>query len=148
MNQIINSAYGRAKGALNFGKLVELHKVRKMWDGIVGEKLARHTFAYAVKDGKLYVNADASPWLTEIEFIRHEILQRVNMIVDAEIRDLQCRVGNIPKSDSVDAASTEAPRLNTQQPRKVDLKTLSAEIDRLPEALRDTFRRVMQKIAK
>ena len=48
------------------------------WDAVVGERIAAVTRATAVSGGVLFVKVVSSPWLTELNLMRHDILRRLN----------------------------------------------------------------------
>jgi predicted nucleic acid-binding Zn ribbon protein len=53
-------------------------EVLEEWDGRVGEAIARVTHALAVREGTLIVEVKSSAWLMELDFMKGEILRRVN----------------------------------------------------------------------
>jgi predicted nucleic acid-binding Zn ribbon protein len=48
------------------------------WDDRVGEAIAGVTRAQGVRQGTLIVEVKSSAWLMELDFMKREILQRVN----------------------------------------------------------------------
>jgi predicted nucleic acid-binding Zn ribbon protein len=53
-------------------------EVLKEWDGRVGESIARVTHALAVREATLVVEVKSSAWLMELDFMKGEILRRLN----------------------------------------------------------------------
>ena len=53
-------------------------EVLKEWDGLVGESNARVTHALAVREATLIVEVKSSAWLMELNFMKGEILLRLN----------------------------------------------------------------------
>ena len=53
-------------------------EVLKEWDGLVGESIARVTHALAVREATLIVEVKSSAWLMELNFMKGEILRRLN----------------------------------------------------------------------
>lgn len=108
------------KGQFNFGNMVTLHRLRQQWADIVGEKLAAYTYPYAMKDKKLYLNAESSVWLNEIEFLKGDILRRIRKLADGSVEAIQGRVGIMPNK-----RTSSAPTDDANLPRRQD--KLSAE---------------------
>ena len=52
--------------------------VLDLWPDIVGEKLAAITRAKGVSDSTLFVEVPTSAWLTELNIMKREFLERVN----------------------------------------------------------------------
>jgi predicted nucleic acid-binding Zn ribbon protein len=48
------------------------------WDGRVGESIARVTRPLAVREATLIVEVKSSAWLMELDFMKGEILRRLN----------------------------------------------------------------------
>jgi predicted nucleic acid-binding Zn ribbon protein len=51
------------------------------WKQVVGPRIAAHTEAIRVADGKMYVRASSSAWKTELVFMKPEIVDRLNRSV-------------------------------------------------------------------
>jgi predicted nucleic acid-binding Zn ribbon protein len=48
------------------------------WDPVVGERIARVTRARDVSRGTLFVEVRSSPWLSELNLMRHDLIRRLN----------------------------------------------------------------------
>ncbi len=79
------------KGPTRVGELVdaflEEKGVRKQiarqtavdaWAGVVGEAIARVSRARAVEEGTLFVEVRSSAWMMELDFMKGDILRRLN----------------------------------------------------------------------
>ena len=53
-------------------------EVLELWNGIVGEQLAKVTRAKAVQDAALFVEVRNSSWLMELNMMKGAFLERVN----------------------------------------------------------------------
>ena len=70
------------------GKVREQGAVHR-WSQVVGPRIAAHTEAIRVADGKVYVRTTSSAWKTELVFIKAEIIDRLNQSVGKQvIRDI------------------------------------------------------------
>lgn len=48
------------------------------WEGVVGNRIARVTRPTGIARGILYVDVSSSPWMSELNLMRHHILKRLN----------------------------------------------------------------------
>jgi predicted nucleic acid-binding Zn ribbon protein len=53
-------------------------EVLTRWEAVVGERVARVARASAISGGTLFVKVDSSAWLNELNFMRRELLARIN----------------------------------------------------------------------
>ncbi len=54
------------------------HLALAYWDKAVGKEIARHTEPFRVKDGVIYVKVDNDAWRNELQFFKHEIVDKLN----------------------------------------------------------------------
>jgi predicted nucleic acid-binding Zn ribbon protein len=66
------------------GKIREQGAVCR-WEQIVGPRIAAHTEAVRVEDGKVYVRAASSAWKTELVFMKSDIIDRLNRAVGKRV---------------------------------------------------------------
>jgi len=64
--------------------LREWHAV-SVWDTVVGEQVSKHTQAYAVEKGVLAVRVDSHVWLQELQFLKPDIIGRLNRELGGEV---------------------------------------------------------------
>ncbi|MDD5530198.1 MAG: DUF721 domain-containing protein [bacterium] len=57
---------------------IEQHKSLLIWNQIVGKTIATHTTPGWIKFGILFVMVDDSIWLQELEFLKSQILLKIN----------------------------------------------------------------------
>ena len=117
-----------------------------LWTRAVGPQIAARTLPETVKRGTLYVLVSAPVWLHQLQFLKEEILGKVNELSGkAEIRSLFFSIGEIPSpppgaADPPPAAAVPAPL------RKRDREMMRESLDavRDPE-LREILKRVMAR---
>jgi predicted nucleic acid-binding Zn ribbon protein len=66
------------------GKIREQGAVHR-WKQVVGPRIAAHTEAVRVADGKVYVRTTSSAWKNELVFMKAEIIDRLNQTVGRRI---------------------------------------------------------------
>lgn len=55
------------------------------WNQVVGPRIAAHTEAIRVADGKVYVRAASSAWKTELVFMKSDIIDRLNRSIGKRV---------------------------------------------------------------
>jgi predicted nucleic acid-binding Zn ribbon protein len=48
------------------------------WDDVVGPTLARHARPERLKRGVLFVAVDSPEWMQELQFLKHDLRERLN----------------------------------------------------------------------
>ena len=117
-----------------------------LWTRAVGPQIAARTLPETLKRGTLYVRVSASVWLHQLQFLKEEILGKVNELSGKEeIHSLFFSIGEIPSpprgaADPPPAAPVPAPL------RKRDREMVRESLDtvRDPE-LREILERVMAR---
>ncbi len=56
----------------------ELVVVWRFWDEIVGEAIAQNARPSAFKGRVLYVQVTSSPWIHQLQYLKNDIVQRLN----------------------------------------------------------------------
>ncbi len=59
------------------GRLAD-HAVWAHWDAVVGPTIARHARPERMKRGVLFVAVDTPEWMQELQFLKHELRDRLN----------------------------------------------------------------------
>jgi predicted nucleic acid-binding Zn ribbon protein len=67
---------------------VERTGVLAEWADVVGEQIASVTRARAVSGGTLFVEVRSSAWMSELDFMKEEILGKLNKRTEAPIEKL------------------------------------------------------------
>jgi predicted nucleic acid-binding Zn ribbon protein len=55
------------------------------WEQIVGPRIAAHTEALRVENGRVYIRARSSSWKTELVFMKGDIIDRLNQAVGKRV---------------------------------------------------------------
>lgn len=80
-----------------------------IWRRAVGPQIAAQTHPDTLKRGSLFVRVSAPVWLHQLQFMKEEILGRINELTgNEEVRHLFLAIGELPTSSSV-AAGHPAP---------------------------------------
>lgn len=83
-----------------------------LWRRAVGPQIAAQTHPDTLKRGSLFVRVSAPTWLHQLQFMKEEILCRLNEISDKDqIRHLILTIGELPTAPSVTVgqSSPESP---------------------------------------
>ena len=89
-------------------KLKEL-KALKLWEEVTGEKISRHSFPLFVRKGNLFVRVDSSGWLTQLTYLKPEIISRLNeRLREGSIKNIYFRLGEVKKEKK---GETKAPQV-------------------------------------
>jgi len=71
-------------------------RIWKVWDGVVGKKIAEHAQPSWIKKGVLMVKVTDSVWLQELEFMAEKIKEGLNAKIQREaIKKIRFRVGTL-----------------------------------------------------
>jgi hypothetical protein len=117
-----------------------------LWKEAVGPQIAARTLPETVKRGALYVRVSSPVWLHQLQFLKEEIIGKVNELSGKEeIRSLFLSIGEVPPpppdpADPPSAAPAPAPL--RKRDRDMMRESLAAVKD--PE-LREILGRVMSR---
>jgi predicted nucleic acid-binding Zn ribbon protein len=65
------------------------HAVWAHWDAVVGPTIARHARPERLRRGVLVVAVDGSEWMQELQFLKHEVRERLNARLERPaVRDI------------------------------------------------------------
>ena len=71
-------------------------RVFQLWERAVGEIIAANAKPAAFKDNILLVHVNSSPWLHHLQFLKKDIIQKVNAALEDEsIEDIKFKIGPI-----------------------------------------------------
>jgi predicted nucleic acid-binding Zn ribbon protein len=71
-------------------------RVFQLWERAVGEIIAANAKPAAFKDNILLVHVNSSPWLHHLQFLKKDIIQKVNAALkDESIEDIKFKIGPI-----------------------------------------------------
>jgi len=78
-------------------KLKEVNAL-KLWEEVTGEKISQHSLPLFVRKGNLFVRVDNSGWLTQLTYLKHEIISELNQRLGGEsIKNIYFRLGEVKK---------------------------------------------------
>lgn len=117
-----------------------------IWRRAVGPQIAAQTHPDTLKRGSLFVRVSAPAWLHQLQFMKEEILGRINELTGKEeVRHLFLTIGELPTSPSVTAGHpTHDPPLSPLPVRDRNMMRDSLATVRDAE-LREILERVMTK---
>lgn len=117
-----------------------------IWRRAVGPQIAAQTHPDKLKRGSLFVRVSAPVWLHQLQFMKEEILGRINELTGKdEITRLVLTIGELPTASS-DAAGQQPPETPLSplpvRDRNVMRESLATVRD---SELREILERVMTK---
>jgi len=86
LNNLLRSFHEKANG--------DLVLVWRYWDETVGETIAQNARPSAFKGRLLYVEVTSSPWIHQLQFLKKDIIGRLNQVVGKQvINDIKFKIG-------------------------------------------------------
>lgn len=71
-------------------------RVFQLWERAVGEIIAANAKPAAFRDKILLVHVNSSPWLHQLQFLKEDIINKVNVTLgDESIEDIKFKIGPI-----------------------------------------------------
>lgn len=124
---------------LKLGTILREHKILKVWDKAVGEKISRKAQPYKVIGSTLYVKVLNSPWMQELNFMKNIIIEKINdELKENEVEKIIFRAGIVEKR--YDGSKTSKPpwlKVNLDEFDKAAIeRTISSVQD---QELKNTF---------
>ena len=90
IKEVIDTIFATSALPINFDDM----RIWKLWDGVVGKKVAEHARPFSIKKGILLVKVTDSIWLQELEFKTEGIKERLNSKLQRKaIKKIRLRVG-------------------------------------------------------
>ena len=78
------------------GKDAGLLRVWQHWDAAVGNVIADNARPAAVKGNLLLVHVSSSPWLHQLQFLKKDIIEKVNTALgDEVVADIKFKIGPV-----------------------------------------------------
>ncbi len=72
----------------------ESYKLWEVWDSAVGNAIARNAQPEAINQGVLLVHVIGSPWMNHLQFMKQEIIDKLNAALGKQIVfDIRFRIG-------------------------------------------------------
>ncbi len=118
-------------------------RIWKLWDGVVGKKIAKHARPSWIKKGVLLVKVTDSVWLQELEFKAETIKERLNSKLQGEaIKKIRFRVGTY--KDSKQISKKRAKQENDQDFTPEKQREMEEILARIKDKeIRESLRQIM-----
>ena len=81
IKEVIDTIFRSSVLPINFDDM----RIWKLWDGVVGKKIAKHARPFSIKKGILLVKVTDSIWLQELEFKTEGIKERLNNMLQSKV---------------------------------------------------------------
>ena len=142
--EIIGAILGKVLKKRNIPHTSTDRRLLDLWTAAVGPQIAARTLPEAIKRGTLYIRVSSPVWLHQLQFLKEEILNKINELSGKEgVRSLHLSIGEIPSPPAGTAdpsATPPAPAPLRKRDREMMRESLVAVTD--PE-LREILERVM-----
>jgi hypothetical protein len=126
----------------------EDQKLLEIWRQSVGPQIATRTHPENINRGTLFVKVATSVWMHELQYMKKEIIEKMNRLFGKEtVQNIRFVIGEIPPQPAAEKRD-EKPDLDLDTPSLTDddkkeiTSSLSAVGD---EELRDILKRVMTR---
>ena len=74
----------------------DLSQVWDLWDNAVGDAIAKNARPEAFKGKLLLVRVNSSPWLHHLQFLRKDIIKKVNTALGKDlVQDIKFKIGPV-----------------------------------------------------
>jgi len=93
----INKILENLKQKTNYGKVISNNFPLLIFKQTVGKNINEVTRPYKVYKQKLYVYVNSSAWLQQLNFLKKEILEKINENLNVKLKDIVFKIGNIEK---------------------------------------------------
>jgi predicted nucleic acid-binding Zn ribbon protein len=82
-------------------RVIAAQKAVSVWPEVAGERTAQHTKAVEVEGSVLVVTADSEAWLTQLRFLKSQLLRKLSVHVGKDlVSDIRFVLGRGKMSDS------------------------------------------------
>ncbi len=120
--------------------------ISHVWDTAVGSIIAANTRAHNIKNGTLFVKVSTSTWMQQLQFMKHEIMDKVNAGLENQtIKNLHFSIGDmspvIDRNERDHSMQIDVNLLSERDRKMIDESTASLS----DEELKDIMKRVMTK---
>ena len=114
------------------------YSVFPLWAEVVGAELARRTEPLRIEEGKLVIRVDGSAWMQELQFLKDEIRERLNVRAGAAlVREIYLVSGRVRRRAKTKEVRTLHPVDETEIAAlvpSIGLPDLEASIRRIARA--------------
>ncbi len=86
LNNLLRVLHEKANG--------DLALIWRYWDETVGETIAQNARPAVFKGRLLYVNVTSSPWIHQLQFLKQDIISKLNMALEHNmVDDIKFKIG-------------------------------------------------------
>ncbi|MBU0987478.1 MAG: DUF721 domain-containing protein [Proteobacteria bacterium] len=92
----IGSVIGNVLGSYRHQSDEDLSRIWNLWDQAVGEAIAKNARPWAFKGKLLLVNVTSSTWAHQLQFLKTDIIQKVNNVLGKElVEEIKFKIGPV-----------------------------------------------------
>jgi predicted nucleic acid-binding Zn ribbon protein len=86
LNNLLRVFHEKANG--------DMALIWRYWDEAVGETIAQNARPAVFKGRMLYVNVASSPWIHQLQFLKQDLIERLNMALGhSAVDDIKFKIG-------------------------------------------------------
>ncbi len=144
IKEVIDDILGTSALPIDFDGV----RIWKLWDGVVGKRIARHARPSWIKKGVLLVKVTDRVWLQELEFKAETIKESLNRKLQREaIKKIRFRVGTPQESKQISKKRSQQDHIQDLTPeRQKKMEEILAQIK--DKEMRESLRQIMILAAK
>lgn len=94
--QSIGDIFRKKRGGIDFGQLAQLHRIRQHWPQLVGPVFAQQSHVAMLKAKVLTIWVEHAAWMSEMEFLKPELIKKIKSLTGVSLDEIKCRVGPQP----------------------------------------------------
>ena len=130
----LNEVLGTLFHDMKIESRMEHVMLRKVWQQAVGEQIANNTAPANVRNGVLFVNVASSVWMQQLNFMKDQILEKLNPRLSEKnrLKEIRFKIGALPQAFSR-ASAEPLPALSAQEQEQVAHETASIHDPELRE---------------
>lgn len=119
------------------------YKLLKAWKECVGPNIAKRAAPLRLMGGTLYCAVSSSPWMTELNYQKREIIERLNRTLgESAVKEIILRVGEVVQEGALPPPLPSIKRaLTGDEIKKIEEATKGIK----DKKLQDILKRVMEK---
>ncbi len=92
VGDFLDTVMQKMKGTLSDDGGESLEEIQKAWESVVGKTIKNNTSLTSYKGGVLVVSVKKSVWRSEIEFMKVDIVRKINKYIGtSELRNIILR---------------------------------------------------------
>lgn len=121
----------------SFDSRMEHVMLRDTWNQAVGARIAENTSPALIRSGILFVNVSTSAWMQELNFMKDEILEKINSSLTSQsFKEIRFKIGPVPRFGN-EIFLQPLPPLNEKETQKIEEEAAPIEDSELKEAFKE-----------